>query len=271
MCALMEKLGNQVNSPRSSVQIMFDVVHALFMRELKTRFGSSKLGYFWALTEPLAQVIVLCVMYSLTGRTSVMGVDVALFLIMGILPFGIFSKFVSGVSQAVTANKALFIYRQVTPIDPFITRSLIEITLYVVSFIVLMLIMAWLGHDVLPHDPLFFLVINLLLFVFSFGVALCLCAAIQHWDETSKVASMIMRPMYFISGVFISASSIPKQYWPFFEWNPMLHFIELLRASYFKSYTTELGSLLYVAITAMFFLVIGLMLYRANKRAFAAS
>ena len=61
---------------------MRDTIHALLMRELKTRFGAKKLGYFWALAEPIAQAAIFALLFTLIGRTSITGVPVALFLII---------------------------------------------------------------------------------------------------------------------------------------------------------------------------------------------
>ena len=52
---------------------MGDTVHALMMREIKTRFGSNRMGYFWALAEPIAQAGIMALMFSLMGRNSVAG------------------------------------------------------------------------------------------------------------------------------------------------------------------------------------------------------
>ncbi|WBA82901.1 hypothetical protein [Endozoicomonas sp. GU-1] len=42
---------------RSSLQIQWAVIHALMVREMKTRFGDYRLGYAWALLEPLFQIL----------------------------------------------------------------------------------------------------------------------------------------------------------------------------------------------------------------------
>jgi len=124
---------------------MRDTLHALLMRELKTRFGAKKLGYFWAVAEPAAQASIMAVMFSLIGRSSLSGVPVALFIISGILPFKFFSKLLSQLAQAVQANKSLFAYRQVTAIDPVITRLIIEAATFVVVYSIILTVMAWMG------------------------------------------------------------------------------------------------------------------------------
>ncbi len=253
---------------RTSLQVMRDTIHALLMRELKTRFGAKKLGYFWAFVEPAAQAAIMAVMFSLIGRSSLSGVPVALFLISGILPFKFFAKLLPQLAQAVAANKSLFAYRQVTAIDPIITRLIIETVTFVVVYTVILLFMAWMGFEVWPDDLLALLGISALLIVIGAGVGLIMCSAVAHWEDAGKILAMAMMPMFFISGIFFCATMIPSQYWYLFEWNPIFHVLELSRDAMFASYTTPVGSWQYVGLWALASISIGLMLYQVNRNRF---
>jgi capsular polysaccharide transport system permease protein len=44
------------------------VVHALIIRETRTRFGDSKLGYGWALLEPIAHILMLSLVFAVLMR-----------------------------------------------------------------------------------------------------------------------------------------------------------------------------------------------------------
>lgn len=250
---------------RAALQIMRDTVHALLMRELKTRFGSSKLGYFWALAEPALQAGVMAIMFSLIGRSSLSGVAVALFVISGIMPFKAFSKTLTQLSSGISANKALFAYRQVSPIDPILTRLMIELATFFIVYIVLLGVMAWLGFDVWPQDLLALIAASLLLIILGFGIALCMSSVLLYWQDATKMLAMIMTPMFFISGVFFCATMIPAKYWFLFTWNPVFHAIELSRDAFFVSYTTPVGSWDYLAFVSLSFVTLGLMLYRVNR------
>ena len=250
---------------RAALQIMRDTVHALLMRELKTRFGSSKLGYFWALAEPALQAGVMAIMFSLIGRSSLSGVAVALFVISGIMPFKAFSKTLTQLSSGISANKALFAYRQVSPIDPILTRLMIELATFFIVYIVLLGVMAWLGFDVWPQDLLALMAASLLLIILGFGIALCMSSALLYWQDATKMLAMIMTPMFFISGIFFCATMIPAKYWFLFTWNPIFHAIELSRDAFFVSYTTPVGSWGYLAFVSLSFVTLGLMLYRVNR------
>lgn len=250
---------------RSSLQITIDTVHALLMRELKTRFGSSKLGYFWAIAEPAAQASVIAILFTLIGRSSLSGVPVALFVISGIMPFKAFSKSLTQLSAGIQSNTALFTYRQVSPIDPLITRLIIEVATFFIVYSIILSVMYWLGLNVWPEDLLALIGASLLLMALAVGLALCLSAAQLYWQDTNKILGMVMTPMFFISGILFCATMIPAKFWYLFSWNPIFHAIELSRDAFFVSYVTPVGSWSYLALVAFGFLVLGLMLYRVNR------
>jgi capsular polysaccharide transport system permease protein len=256
---------------RTSLQIMRSTVFALMMRELKTRFGAKKLGYFWAIAEPAAQASIMAVMFSLIGRSSLSGVPVALFIISGVMPFKFFSKLMTQLAGSVQANKALFTYRQVSIMDPLITRLIIEAVTYIVVFCIILSVMAWIGFDIEMQDFLAFLMINILLISLGLGVGILLCVASAYWEDTPKVLGMVMMPMFFMSGIFFTATMIPQKYHYLFDWNPIFHILELIRQAMFVSYTTPVGDWQYVAFCALVTNAAGLMLYQISRQRFITS
>lgn len=250
---------------RSAFQIMRDTVHALLMRELKTRFGKSKLGYFWALAEPIAQVAVLAVILTFVRSSPINDVPIALFLFSAILPFKLFQKLLPQLSAGATANKALFGYRQVTPIDPILTRLLIEVATFALVYLIIMSALAWFGMNVMPDKLLPLLVVTILLIMMSLGLGIALACAVEYWEDTPKLLTMVLAPMFYLSGIFYTAAMIPPKYWPLLTWNPVFHIIELSRDAYFESYVTPVGNWQYVTVTSFVCLVMGLGLYRINR------
>ena len=256
---------------RSSLQIMRDTIHALIMREIKTRFGASKLGYFWALAEPAAQAGILAALFSLIGRSSLSGVPVALFMLVALIPFKFFAKLLPQLTASVNANKGLLAYRQVAPLDPFIARLLIEIATFILVYVILMAICAWFGMDVWPQDLLGLIYASSLLLFLATGLGLVLCNVMLFWEDVLKLLSMIMTPMFIISGTFFTATMIPSQYWYLFTWNPIFNVNELSREAMFVTYTSPVADADYVLFLGLIFNSLGLMLYWVNKHRFVAS
>lgn len=256
---------------RTSLQIMLDTIFALMMRELKTRFGAKKLGYFWAIIEPAAQASIMALIFSLMGRNSLSGVPVALFMISGIMPFKLFSKLLTQLSSSVQANKALFTYRQVSILDPLITRLIIEVVTYIIVLCIILAVMAWMGFNIEMQDFLAFLMVNLLLISLALGLGISLCVASVYWEDTNKIVGMIMMPMFLISGIFFTATMIPQKYLYLFDWNPIFHIIELTRQAMFVSYTSPVGDWQYVAFCSLVANAAGLMLYQVSRQRFITS
>ncbi|TEW52318.1 ABC transporter permease [Psychromonas algicola] len=257
-----------MNKNRSSLIIMRDTVHALMMREIKTRFGANRLGYFWALMEPIATVAVLGLIFTLVGRHSLANIPVAVFLFVALLPFKLFTNLLNHLSSAVEANKALMAYRQVSAIDPIVTRVIIELSIYLIVYCIIFSFLAWLGFDVVPDDFLKVLAASALLALMAIGFGLMLCSAMSYWGDAKKMVGIITRPLLFISGIMYSATMIPTTYWYLFDWNPIFHVMELSRDAYFSTYVTPVGSWLYLGICALVSFSLGLTTFYVNRLRF---
>lgn len=256
---------------RTPLQVMKDTVSALLARELKTRFGSKRLGYFWALAEPVLQAGIIAGLFTILGRTSLSGVPIALFILLGVLPFRGFTKVSVQLSTSIKANKALFSYRQVSIIDPFVTRLLIEAATYLTVYILLMTILLWLGFQVIPEKPMELILINLLMLVMASGYGLLLANIVIFYEEMPRIINLINQPLFFISGIFFVITMIPSNYWDYLTWNPLLHFTELSRDAMFFNYQTPVGDWFYILFITVGLWGTGLALYWINRYRFLAT
>ncbi|MGL5398434.1 MAG: ABC transporter permease, partial [Shewanella sp.] len=133
---------------------MKDVTFGLLMRELKTRFGNYRMGYAWALLDPLITIAAFCVIFGLRQRNGFGGVEAPVFIASGYLPFLMFLNTTNRLISAVSANKGLFCYRQVTVFATLFSRFVLESIIGMLVAIVLILILVWSGFDAIPDDPL---------------------------------------------------------------------------------------------------------------------
>jgi capsular polysaccharide transport system permease protein len=250
---------------RNAIRIQRSVIFAFFIRELKTRFGSYRLGYFWALLEPLAHVLVLTAVFSVLGRHAMPGIPFPLFLITGIFPFFFFRHVADRSADAVSANRALLAYRYVQPLDNIWARSLLELLMFVAGFVAYVLGAAYFGLDVVPWRPLEVICAYSLLFIFSIGFGIVVGVISGLYPESKKILPLIHRPMYFISGVFVPLSIVPPEYRSWLLWNPILHALELARENYFQVYRPAGANWKFLALSAGLSLLIGLSVYRISR------
>ncbi|WP_444908809.1 ABC transporter permease [Microbulbifer sp. TRSA005] len=249
---------------RTVWQIQWDVIYALLVREMKTRFGKWKLGYAWVLLEPAMHIMVLAAIFSFLGRDFYPGIPTMLFMLAGIAPFLFFSHCFNKSIAAVDSNRGLFNYRQLRPFDAVVSRVMLEFVIYLVSLVALLGILAWFGVSATFNNFLLLVVVNFLYLCFCFGMSLALCVGGAKYPEMSKFGSLIQRPLYFMSGVFFSLEQVPEQYHPYLSWNPLLHVIELTREGLFSSYHGMFANLPYLAFSSLVMLGFGLLVYRSQ-------
>ncbi len=252
---------------RNSWQIQQAVFLALFIRELKTRFGRYRLGFFWAMIEPIVHILVLTILFSfLRDKGDFYGIPFPLFFGVGVLAFFIFQKIVTGGINSITANLGLFAYRQVKPIDAIAVRAFLELLI----ICLVMVFLTWLGawffeYETIPHRPLFILFVILILFIFALGLALMTAVIGVKYPEAAQLINMFMRPLYFLSGVFFPLQAMPENYHAYLLWNPLLHGVEQLRAGWFFDYPADETNIFYVFLWALPIFFFGLAFYRNNR------
>ena len=65
--------------------------------------------------------------------------------------------------------------------------------------------------------------------------------------------------------------AIPKEYWPYLLWNPLVHVVELSRSSVVAGYVSQGVSLNYLALCSLVVFFMGLALYRNREEAMLTS
>ncbi|PPC74633.1 hypothetical protein C4K68_25300 [Pokkaliibacter plantistimulans] len=256
---------------RASIKILSDVVFAIFIRELKGRFGTYRLGIGWAIIDPLVLIIMMSSFRAAMGAKGVQGIPFPVFYMLGYIPFLFFMKTQAQVGSAVKASQGLFGYRQVKPIDAIIARTLLEILILIFVFALLYGAFFWLGINIRLDNPLELIASIFFLSILGLGVGICICIIQSRFPESEKIIDIAMRPLFFISGVMFSLDEIPQQYREYLEWNPVLHGTELARDAAYDSFNTVGGSMPYLAFWSLFFLFLGLAIYRLEWKRIIAS
>lgn len=258
-------------APRSAFQVLRDVTFGLLIRELKTRFGSYRLGYAWALLDPLLMIGLFSVVFGMRSQSGFGGVPAQVFISASYLPFLFFRNVVGKLQSAVSANMGLFCYRQVTPFATFIARFLLEVIVGLVVGIILVLGLLWFGFDAIPADPLQVILGYQLLMVFSFALGIVFCVVGSLVQEASKFLALLMMPLMFISCVMYPLASIPQQYQHWFLWNPLVHAVELIRCGWLAGYSSPDVSWTYFAAVTLVLLTFAMSCYRLTHRRLIAS
>ena len=166
----------------------------------------------------------------------------------------------------VESNLSLMNYQRIKPIDPLISRAILEIIISAASMAIILGAFYWAGYTFLWNNTLGFIAVFMLTCAFSFGIG-CIFAVISLlFQEFKKIAPIVIRPMFFISGIFFSTNSIQENLLPYLLWNPVLHAIELGRSVMFVEYESNHASWPYLSLSAFVSLALGLSLFRLYQK-----
>lgn len=248
---------------RSNLQIWIDVIFAIFLREIKSKFND-KLGIAWSVISPLAFIFMLAFIRGLMDGGETHGIPTFFFMVYGLLYVQLFIGVVGAVSNSIKKNKPLYAFRQVQPISSVIAISSFEILSKTFVMLIIGVISYYLKYDFIVHDPIG-LIFNFIQVGFlGISVGLIFALTSSFIPEIDKLRTLVMRPVFFISGIFFSLQDIPKDLWPYLTWNPLLHAVELTRFAAYPHYGNIGVSSFYLGLCTLLALFFSLACYHIS-------
>ena len=86
------------------------------------------------------------------------------------------------------------------------------------------------------------------------------------YKDINKLVSIVLWGVYFISGVIFPIKMVPPEYRSWLAWNPMLHVMELTREAIFPGFVSSIGDLLYLGISTILIIFLGLTAYFLTRK-----
>ncbi|MFA5885872.1 MAG: ABC transporter permease [Acidimicrobiia bacterium] len=247
----------------------------LVLRELRSRYKRTALGYGWSLLSPLASVAIYGVVFSVFLKVEPPVGDPSglhsfvLFLVCGLLPWNYFSNCSNASLDALLANANLI--RKV-----YFPRELLVVSAtgallvtYLIELGVLCVILVAVGSMVLPWIPVL-LVLVALQAVLVLGVGLALSVLNVYFRDVKHFMILVLMALFYSVPVVYPVTLVPVERTILgvdvpirfiYELNPLVRMIECYRAVLYDLRFPPLGSFLYFAASAVVFLVAGLVLF----------
>jgi capsular polysaccharide transport system permease protein len=251
----------------AALQTQLRVIYALMIRETRTRLADSKLGYGWALLEPVLHILMLSLVFAvmMRGRPPI-GDKFFIFYYTGIIPYHLFVHTSSSMTNAVSSNAPLLQLPLVSTFDVIIARGLVEVLTDLMVAIILLAGFFAVGIGLLPHDLPALSASVVAVSLFGCGVGLInavINAFFKSWD---KIWAQLTRTLYFCSGIFYVPGMMPDWIRDILAWNPILHAVDWFRSSFFPEYEPHWLDRSYLAIVAAVSVAAGLCLERGLRR-----
>jgi len=255
---------------RKPLFVFISVIRALFLREFEMRLTQGKSGFIWTFLEPFLQVFIFVYMRVVikehTGAVSLY--NYAVFMTSGFVFFNIFRRVLRSSMGAFSANRGLFNYKQVKPIDTIISRVLVEVFLISCVAVIFLLIGFFTGVDnLIPKDILMVFLSIVWFIIFSFSIGLLMGVGNFFYMSIGKFMNVLSFILLIFSAVFFSLSSIPPPAQEILLYNPLVHFMEMVHGFYINELDDRYVDYIYMLYWTVMPLFMGLWLYvRLEKR-----
>lgn len=239
------------------------ITGALILREVHLRYGRDNIGYLWMIGEPMMLACVITLIHVAEASTRYTS-DIlpAPFAIIGYTTFIIFRNIFNKAEGVVEHNAPLFYHRKISIIDILLSRAIVDYVGCFATTIILLTLAVATGYASTPVRPLYLLVASLLMFWWSFALAL-IAVSLTHGSETLGRQMHVLS--YFsipISGAFWQMSWLPPTFRDWLQWFPMPLIFEQARYGYFRSASSEFVRPGYVVAWCAVLTYVGLFLVR---------
>jgi lipopolysaccharide transport system permease protein len=233
--------------------------------DFKNRFARSKLGGFWMILHPLAQVAMFALILSNVLAAKLPGVNTsfgyALYLMAGTLGWSLFSELVGRSLNLFIENGNLIKKVRFPRIAlPAILAGscLINNALLLISVMVIFWLMGEAPNIQLLWLP-FLIFITLAL---ALGLGLCLSIINVFIRDVGQIVPILLQLLYWFTPIVYPASIIPEKYRGYLELNPIFPLITSFQNILVYKSPPLIPDCLIVFLVAIIFLFIGLVLFR---------
>ena len=250
----------------SPLAVQANVISALMLRDVKTRFGGKAANYLIAVLWPLSHIVILMLAYTFMGRPPPLGDSAALFFATGLLPIMIFQYSSRLMMQAQMINAPLLNFPIVTFLDIVIARAMLEVITGFAVTAVLASILYGFDVDIVPRHPAEAAAALAATLFLAVGIGVLNCVITKFVKVWMFVYILIVIIIYITSGILFIVETLPRMYRDVLVWNPGVQLVEWFRSAYYEGYGETTLNRPYVVIIALFCLAIGLTAERLTRR-----
>lgn len=244
-----------------------ELFNNLALRELRSKYKRSFLGWAWSLATPLATMLVYTIVFKYflhikPSPGSPSGLDVfALFLLCALLPWTFFNLSVNGCISSLTGNESLikktFFPREILPgatVGANLVSHLIEMGLLLVA------LLAFGNWRALVYLP-FVVLLTILMALFALGFGLMVSAVNVYFRDIQHFVGILFLVWLYMTPIIYPLSYVPPHFQSLLKLNPMTDATLSYRAAWYDGTHPGWLELAYFAAWAVGMLVVGMIIF----------
>lgn len=246
-------------------RIQRQVIGALLLREMSSRFGRENLGFVWLFAEPALLGGTIGLVHHLSGHGLPGGLSIPVFWVLGYVPFYMVRSIVNRAPVAIAGNQGLLYHRRVTVLDVLLARNILEGAAVIGTMGVFM---AFFGITlgVWPHDPALVVIGLVLMWGICHGISLLLASLAVYTELVERLTHLVTYLSLPLIGAFFMVFWLPPDAAEGALWIPTVHCFEIIRRGQFGHAVPTTFDIPYVLACIALLNLLGMAALRKARR-----
>ena len=246
--------------------------HALGLlttRDLKVRYSTSALGYFWSVLDPLVMAAIYWFVFTQVFHRPVGTEPYIVFLLSALLPWMWFNGAVSDSTRAFLKDAKLVRSTKIPRtiwVNRIVLSKGIEFLLSLPVLALFVLFAAMFGADVtVGWEVVLFPLAIVLQAMLTAGVALIVAPLVVFFRDLERATKLVLRFLFYASPIVYGTANLPEQLHFWAAFNPLTGIFGLYRSAFFPSELDWFAVGVAAGMSALL-LAIGLWVFRNSER-----
>lgn len=234
-------------------------------RDFVSRYLGTQLGFFWAIAQPLAMILIYSVIFAAIMKPALPGHSApfaySVYLCAGVIVWQLFSDLLNR-SVGVFVNNAGLLKKANLPklALPIIVAlaGLANVFVLLILFLgFLVIIGSFPTVAILAFVPVVTLVV-----AFALGLGVLLGTINVFYRDVAQVVAMILQFWFWLTPIVYPGRTLPADVASVIGWNPLTPIVQFSQAIFVENRTPAWTILVYPAIVASILLVLGAVAFR---------
>ncbi len=243
-----------------------EMIFSLIRKDLRGRYKGSVLGFLWTFLNPLLQLGIYTIVFSVLFPTTIE--KFYIFLFVGLVPWLFFNTCLVGGATSVVSQenliKKIYFPRQVLPIS-YVTSAFVNMLLtFIVIFMVLLISGFGINFRILWVLPIVMMVEYLL----ALGIAMITSALTVFFRDLEYILGIIAMAWMYLTPILYEVETIPEEFRHLIYLNPMTGVIMCYKDILYYKRMPEIATIGTALGVGVAFLILGFVVFGKMQKRF---
>ena len=211
-------------------------------KEVRSKYKNSFLGVLWSFLNPLLQIIVYAIIFSLILKNK--QEHYAIFLCSGLIPWTFFSVSINKSAFTIIENgniiKKVYFPREIIPIS-VVTAETIN---FLISTLIILCFVIFGGIGISKYI-LYYPIVLIAQYLIILSISFVVSSICVYFRDLQHFIGIILQLLFYAAPIVYSQNSIPENYQWILKYNPMTYIINSYRDIFYYQNAIDFKSIFF--------------------------